>query len=61
VNTEVISKSLLEADKARFLFKKALEKSLNALVFFDSSDSRYFHTKPSDSPYRGYYRTTDIG
>ncbi|WP_292593032.1 MULTISPECIES: Cof-type HAD-IIB family hydrolase [unclassified Mesotoga] len=56
VNTEVISKSLLEADKARFLFKKALEKSLNALVFFD-----FFRlpdistTKPSDSPYRGYY------
>ncbi|HNU23848.1 MAG TPA: HAD-IIB family hydrolase, partial [Mesotoga sp.] len=55
-NTEVISKSLLEADKARFLFKKALEKSLNALVFFD-----FFRlpdistTKPSDSPYRGYY------
>jgi len=55
-NTEVISRSLLEADKARFLFKKALEKSLNALVFFD-----FFRlpdistTKPSDSPYRGYY------
>ncbi len=54
---EIISKSLLEASRARLIYTRAKEKSLNILVFYDFFRLPDISTVgPSDSPYREYYR-----
>ncbi|HNQ70929.1 Cof-type HAD-IIB family hydrolase [Mesotoga prima] len=54
---KVISRSVLDPSKARMIYKRATEKSLNTLVFFDFFTLPDISTVvPYDSPYREYYR-----